>query len=95
MLNNTQPCQEELFNRINEVSFAINDMVLYLDTHPCDQKALDDTRKLVEERKELLESYAKFFGPLNIDHTAESCSDSWIWATQPWPWEIPGKKGRC
>lgn len=26
--------------QINEVSFAVNDMLLYLDTHPEDQKAL-------------------------------------------------------
>lgn len=35
-------CREQtaLFQYINEVSFAINDMNLYLDTHPEDKKAL-------------------------------------------------------
>lgn len=95
MLDLCQPNQKELLDRIDEVSFAVYDMLLYLDTHPCDQRALDDTRKLVEERKLLLETYAKFFGPLTADSTADSCSDSWLWVLQPWPWELPDKKGRC
>ena len=95
MLEKSQPCQKDLLCRINEVSFAINDMLLYLDTHPCDQRALDDIHQWVEERQKLLETYAKYFGPLTIDSTADTGGDSWTWVTQPWPWEIPGKKGRC
>ena len=30
----------QLLDRIDQVSFAVNDMNLYLDTHPCDEKAL-------------------------------------------------------
>lgn len=95
MSSQNQPCRKELLCRINEVSFAIDDLQLFLDTHPCDQRALDDTHMLVEERKKLLETYAKNFGPLTIDSTADSGSDSWTWATQPWPWEIAEEKGRC
>ena len=32
--------REHLLNTINEVSFAVDDMKLYLDTHPEDEKAL-------------------------------------------------------
>lgn len=95
MLNLNQPDQKELLCRIDEVSFAVYDMLLYLNTHPSDQRALEDTRKLVEERRLLLETCARFFGPLTVDSTADSCSDSWAWVMQPWPWEIPDKKGRC
>ena len=31
--------QMKLFQWINMVSFAVNDIVLYLDTHPMDQEA--------------------------------------------------------
>lgn len=95
MLDLSQPNQKELLCRIDEVSFAVYDMLLYLNTHPSDQRALDDTRKLVEERKLLLETHARFFGPLTVDSTVDSCSDSWAWVMQPWPWELPDKKGRC
>ena len=46
--------RQQLMARINEVSFAVNDMNLYLDTHPCDEKALVYCRELVQERKKLL-----------------------------------------
>mgnify|MGYP003195851695 CR=1 FL=1 len=36
----TDCSQKQLLNRIDQVSFAVNDMTLYLDTHPCDEKAL-------------------------------------------------------
>ena len=32
--------QTKLFQWINMVSFAVNDIVLYLDTHPTDQEAI-------------------------------------------------------
>lgn len=95
MLNNNQPSKHDMMNRINQVSFAVNDMLLYLDTHPHDQKALDDTRRLVEERQRLLDKYAENFGPLTVDTTSEACSDSWAWVLTPWPWEVDKKKGRC
>ena len=28
---------KQLLNRINQVSFAVDDLLLYLDTHPCDE----------------------------------------------------------
>lgn len=92
MLNN-QPCQKDLLTMIDEVSFAIDDMLLYLDTHPQDANALEDARNLVERRNKLLKEYARYFGPLTIDTTAETGDDSWAWVLQPWPWEV--KKGRC
>ena len=48
---------KQLLNRINQVSFAVDDLLLYLDTHPCDERALMLCRKMVKERKELLEKY--------------------------------------
>ena len=35
MYRNQCTAKEKLMNRINEVSFAVNDVLLYLDTHPC------------------------------------------------------------
>ena len=32
--------QEKLLQWLNMVSFAVNDIVLYLDTHPADQEAI-------------------------------------------------------
>ena len=81
---------KQLLNRMNQVSFAVDDLLLYLDTHPCDERALMLCRKMVKERKELLEEYTKNYGPLTIDCTDMSESESWKWMEQPFPWEREG-----
>jgi len=58
----TDCSQKQLLNRIDQVSFAVNDMTLYLDTHPCDEKALTYCHELVQERKKLLKEYAEAYG---------------------------------
>ena len=82
-------CREQtaLFQYINEVSFAINDMNLYLDTHPEDKKALAFMEEHVQMRKRALKEYAMKYGPLTIDTTDDGQSCSWDWVMQPWPWE--------
>lgn len=79
--------KEMLMKTINEVSFAVNDIQLYLDTHPEDEKALAFYRDHVKIRKEALKEYAARFGPLTIDTADDNCSRSWEWVLQPWPWE--------
>ena len=61
-------CREQtaLLQYINEVSFAINDMNLYLDTHPEDKKALAFMEEHVKMRKRALKEYAMKYGPRNI-----------------------------
>ena len=93
MPNNEMMSHDELMRCINEVSFAVNDMQLYLDTHPHDSKALEDMRILLERRRKYLDIHARYYGPLTMDSTADGCNDSWAWILQPWPWEV--QKGRC
>lgn len=40
MMKNQTSKRRCLLQQINEVSFAVNDILLYLDTHPDDEKAL-------------------------------------------------------
>lgn len=77
----------QLLNYINEVSFAVVDSSLYLDTHPGDQNALEYFNEYSEKRKAALREYAKHYGPLTIDTANDTESDSWEWVEQPWPWE--------
>lgn len=81
------PSREQLLRQINEVSFAVNDIHLFLDTHPHDQEALAFFRKVSEERRMALKKYAETFGPLTIDTADDSASTSWKWIEQPFPWE--------
>lgn len=91
-MRNQNCSREQMLARINENSFAKDDLLLYLDTHPDDEAALQQLRKHLAIRMELLQEYARSFGPLTIDTTNYTESNSWQWVTQPWPWE---PKGGC
>ncbi len=70
---------------INEVSFALDDVSLYLDTHPDDKEALEYYHKYKSQRKQAISEYEKCYGPItryNVEST-----DKWTWICEPWPWE--------
>jgi len=77
-MSDNRPCREELFEWINVVSFAVDDVKLYLDTHPCDRDAL-----------EYFEEFKKQRVPLTID-TACTPAERWAWTDTPWPWQEGG-----
>ena len=51
-----KPCRKELLQWINVVSFAVDDVKLFLDTHPCDQNALAYFQEYSRMRNEALKS---------------------------------------
>lgn len=78
--------QNQLMDWINQVSFVLNDVNLYLDTHPCDMEALEYFKHFHNLRKEALKEYADRFTPLTID-SASDCQEKWEWVYGKWPWE--------
>ena len=84
------PFKKSLLNEINECSFAVNDMLLYLDTHPCDEAALSYFMEHKNRRVAALKEYAKYYGPLTIDTADDEASESFLWVETPWPWEGGG-----
>ncbi|HIV24651.1 MAG TPA: spore coat protein CotJB [Candidatus Scatomonas pullistercoris] len=90
---NGRMTREQLLNRINQVSFAVDEMILFLDTHPDNEEARAYFEEKSALRNEALEEYAKLYGPLTIDTANDTCSRSWEWVQQPWPWELPLKGG--
>lgn len=79
--------RRDLLCFINEVSFAAYDMMLYLDTHPCDSDALAYFHKNNRLRCLALEEYTKRFGPLTLSLADECKESTWQWIHEPWPWE--------
>lgn len=80
--------QRRLMQQIYEAGFAIDDVLLYLDTHPCDEEALayyESFRKLYAK---LVKDYSIHFGPLNVNQV--DVANQWTWAKTPWPWEMEG-----
>ena len=84
---NSKPCRKDL---LMHASFAVDDVKLYLDTHPRDQEALDFFYEYNKKRNQLLKEYAKYYGPLTVDTAVPSCSDRWNWIQEPWPWQEGG-----
>lgn len=72
--------REAFLLKIHEVSFALDDLVLFLDTHPDDQEAAALRKQLIEERKCLLKEYDQHYYSLTKD-----CEG--LWTEGPMPWE--------
>lgn len=81
--------QEKKLYEISVVSFAINDLTLYLDTHPKCENGLKHFKELMKIRTELLNDYAKKFNPLTQFSMQTGTPDAEIygWAEGPMPWE--------
>lgn len=81
--------REELMNKITSISFAINDLTLYLDTHPDCAKGAPLFYELTKTRLELLAEYAKKYNPLTQSSivTGNLSSEHYEWAEGPMPWE--------
>ncbi len=77
--------QNQLLMYIDQVSFAIDDLILFLDTHPCDKNALEYYQKLRQMRREAVKQYSTQYGPLSITGNENECY--WDWVKTPWPWE--------
>ena len=74
--------KRELLDWINVVSFAVDDVKLFLDTHPYDEEALLYFDEFKKQRVQAMKEYAKNYGPLTLDTAAEYCG-RWKWALEP------------
>lgn len=77
--------KEALLLDIMELSFAINDLNLYLDLHPQDQEFLEKFNKLVELSCQKEMEYVKKYGPLEV--IDNNSNNNFKWIQDPWPWE--------
>jgi len=91
--------QKNLLSQITEISFTVNDLNLYLDTHPLDENALNAFKDAMTQRKQLLQTYADNFEPLTMNcicpdsnnktksHTKYPDQKHFTWSDGPLPWE--------
>ena len=77
--------KNELLKMITEVSFVMDELRLYLDTHPDDQKALDYYEKQRKMRDDYIKEYTTKYGPLRFYDVTDK--NKWTWVNDPWPWE--------
>ncbi len=80
--------REELLGKIMEVSFVLDDLTLYLDTHCEDSQAMDMYLKKTKERTELKQQFAAAFYPLTRDCIGYcEKGGTFCWQEGPMPWE--------
>lgn len=81
MMNN----RNSVINQLFEASFAVDDVILYLDTHPNDKNALQYYQNAAACRMAAKREYEAQCGPLTVDQV--DVSQGWKWEQGPWPWE--------
>lgn len=70
---------------IMALSFALNDLNLYLDLHPSDKEMLKKFNELVETSCTKEMEFVKKYGPLEVNDG--SYYEKFEWINNPWPWE--------
>ena len=80
----------EKFNlkkKIHAIDFAIHELVLFLDTHPMNRKAMELLKEYRKKRKELIAIYEEKYGPYIVTPADAPANGCWEWLESPWPWE--------
>lgn len=78
-------CDCPIRKRVFETGFALDDILLYLDTHPMDREALRYYQYAKQQNEEAVRAYEQTYGPLMF--TQVDCKNEWSWMKNPWPWE--------
>ena len=72
------------------MAFAIQELALYLDTHPEDREAFELYQTYQKMYHKAMMEYGDKCGPLN--HMTPTDSKDYRWLNEPWPWEYAGNK---
>lgn len=70
---------------INKLSFTIDELRLYLDTHPNCTEALVMIREYIRKRHELVMEFAEKYDSIEAYGIGEG--DKWLWNAGYMPWE--------
>lgn len=78
--------------QIQQTSFAVDDLKLYMDTHPEDQEGLQLLKEMLKRRKTLLKEFALQYYPLTVDcmydiYEENPESTCYCWPEGKIPWE--------
>ena len=71
------------------MAFAIQELVLYLDTHRDDEEALELYQQMQKMYNEGTRIYEEKYGPLTHMFPANG---PYKWLDDPWPWEYGENK---
>ena len=89
---NTSQLPPTPMHELQALSFAIDELVLYLDTHKDDKEAAELLQSYTELYKQGVKTYTEQYGPLFRWDAVENGSYEWL--NDPWPWEYTENKER-
>lgn len=78
--------RDMLLKEIQQLSFRLYDLTLFLDTHPNEQCAIKDYNETLNKYKSMVRNFEKLYGPLTLKGVDENAME-WKWIKGPWPWE--------
>lgn len=84
--------QEAMLRQIQQTGFVVDDLRLYMDTHPEDQEGLKLLKAMLRQKKTLMKEFALQFYPLTekcmeLIYEEKPDSDCYCWAEGRIPWE--------
>lgn len=86
-----KPCEyvacnekEKLLLRIQELTFALNDLGLYLDLDPKDEQTYNLFKIYANELNKCKKKYTDQYEVLELN---EDIKTDYTWYKNPWPWE--------
>jgi spore coat protein JB len=77
--------KDGLMRSITEVSFTLDELRLFLDTHPDCEEMLSVFRAKEEERAGLVGKYTEKYG--DIEGYYPETKNGWSWNAAPMPWK--------
>ncbi|WP_246240814.1 spore coat protein CotJB [Anaerocolumna sedimenticola] len=75
----------DAMKNVQAVCFALDDLRLFLDTHPYEKEAISNYEQYKNQRKQILQEYEQNFGPILAYNVKQE--NQWTWVESPWPWE--------
>jgi spore coat protein JB len=77
--------KDSLMKTGQQYGFALNDIVLFLDTHPNHKEALELYHKYRQLYAAATFEYSERFAPMFVNDNQSY--DTWNWVNTPFPWE--------
>ena len=82
---------ESPLTQLQALEFVVQELALYLDTHPSDGEAFALFQKYTAMEQEARAAYAADNGPMMRSETA-ACK-TYTWPKDPWPWNVEEGRG--
>lgn len=77
----------KLLEQIQAADFVLVELTLYLDTHPQDERALQQFNQYSEYSNQLKAIFEPRYGPL-LQYGNSPAGATWDWGSGPWPWQV-------